>query len=113
MAFQFYKKVGNIIGQANVGYCYYLGIGTKKDFKRAAFWYENAVNNGNLTAMCNLGILYKNGEGVGKDHTKAIRLFKQSARGNYSGGFLMLVYCFECGIETNIDLQKAAELYYN
>src|SRR5207237_480369 len=42
---------------------------------------------------------------------KAFKLFEQSAEGEYLDGINMLGYCYEYGIGTNINNQKAFELY--
>ncbi|GET03244.1 kinase-like domain-containing protein [Rhizophagus clarus] len=100
-------------GQNSAGYCYDCGIGTKKDFKKAFYWYEKAANNGNRKAMHNVGRCYINGNGVEKDYNKAFESFKQSAeRGNFIG-ITKLGYCYYEGIGTKIDRQKAFESYQN
>ena len=92
----------------NVGCCYDLGMGVKKDSKKAAHWYEKAVNNGNIVAMYNLGL--KGGNGVRKDHKKAFELFKKSAEEGNSG-INKLGNCHYFGIGTSIDKQKAIKSY--
>ncbi|GET04746.1 kinase-like domain-containing protein [Rhizophagus clarus] len=51
--------------------------------------------------------------GVQKDYNKAFILFKQSAERGFSGGVMMLGYCYDKGIGITVDKQKAFELYQN
>ncbi|GBC22531.2 kinase-like domain-containing protein [Rhizophagus irregularis DAOM 181602=DAOM 197198] len=97
--------------QLEIGRFYGIGIGIKKDVKKAFYWYEKAANNGNIVAMYNLGHYYKDGDDVKKDYNKAFKLFKQSAEGGYSNGITMLGYCYFNGIGIEIDVRKTFELY--
>lgn len=36
-----------------VGYCYNLGLGTKKDLRQAIFWYQRAASNDDREALGN------------------------------------------------------------
>jgi TPR repeat protein len=48
-----------------------------------------------------------NETGINKDDNKAFKLFKQSAEGEYINGIRILGYCYDDGIDTSIDKQKA------
>jgi TPR repeat protein len=71
-------------GDANslfaLGGLYTQGIMTKKDYKKAAFYFSKAVKRGHKKAMFNLAVMYYDGEGVTKDHKKAIALFNKAAK---------------------------------
>lgn len=46
----------------NLGYMYDLGLGVKKDNKKAILFYEDAASKGSIRAMYNVAFLYKNGQ---------------------------------------------------
>jgi hypothetical protein len=43
--------------------------------------------------------------------TKLLNYIKKSAKGGYSDGIKMLKYCYQMGIGTNVNKQKAYELH--
>eukprot|EP01080_Neovahlkampfia_damariscottae_P003567 gene3567-6302_t len=55
-----------------LGFCYYLGIGTKTDFGKAVELFKNSSEKGELYASAMLGICYLNGEGVEIDLDSSI-----------------------------------------
>lgn len=50
-----------------LGYMTFNGIGTKKDAKKAVYYYEDAVQRGEKRAIKPLADCYMNGIGVNKD----------------------------------------------
>ena len=58
------------------------GIGTKKSFKKAFFWYLKAAKLGDKVAQYNIYLMYRDGDGVKKDIKKAIFWLKKSAKNN-------------------------------
>ena len=75
-------ELGLAEAQFNVGVMFEDGIGTKKDFKKAAIWYEAAVAAGDKRAMNNLGNLYLDGKGVEKNKLKATDFYAMAAENN-------------------------------
>jgi TPR repeat protein len=61
-AFDLFLKAalhGESSAQHNVGYFYDVGIGTKKNIKKALFWYKKAWRNDRQTGTCiNIAKLY-------------------------------------------------------
>ncbi len=53
--------------------CYKLGIGTKKDRRRAFMWYEYAVRQGEDSALFDFGCCFSRGIGTAFDFDKAIK----------------------------------------
>lgn len=47
-----------------VGYCYDLGLGTKKDLRQAILWYQRAALNDDIEALGNLALHYEKGEAL-------------------------------------------------
>ena len=41
-----------------VGYCYDLGLGTKKDLRQAILWYRRAAKNDDKEGLGNLALHY-------------------------------------------------------
>jgi len=84
--FECYKKSaekGNVDAQAELGYCYDMGIGTDINKVKAFELYKKAADNGHIIAQYNLGKFYKNGIGVKKDKVKAFEYYRKSAdKGN-------------------------------
>jgi TPR repeat protein len=53
-ALQWYEKAaisGNINAQLNLGFAYIGGLGTKVDYKKAAFWIHKAKDTGSEKAI--------------------------------------------------------------
>src|SRR5204863_55450 len=86
-----------------LGYFNYDGIGTSIDEQKAFELYQKAANLGNSVAQHNLAHVYW----LDKNYNKAFELFKKSAEGGCSDGMMMLGYCYNFGIGTSIDKQKA------
>ncbi len=58
-----------------IGIHYYLGLGTRKDYKKAREWFEKAATQGYPDAQFNLGLLYEKGLGVENDYNMAFMWF--------------------------------------
>lgn len=78
---------GDNLSQITVGAMYENGIGTCKNYQRAAEYYEKSALQGNAVAMYLLGCLYefgKNGnQGIAKNSEKGFELIQESARRGY------------------------------
>lgn len=74
---------GNKMGQAYLGYCYQLGIGTSKDKKKAFEWYQKSASGEepNDLGIFNLAKCYQFGNGCKKNLSMALDLFNKV---NYS-----------------------------
>jgi TPR repeat protein, SEL1 subfamily len=68
----------------NLGYCYYKGEGTTKDFKQAFFWFKKAAEANNPYGMDSLADCYYNGEGTEKDLVQAFYWYKKAAEADNS-----------------------------
>jgi TPR repeat protein len=113
IAFELSKKLaekGYLGGLNLLGYCYCSGIGTDIDMQKSFDLYQKAADLGNPKAQYNLAVMYEDG-GFVKNDLKAFKLSKKSAESGYSGGIMMLGYCYQCGIGVYVDKQKAFELY--
>jgi TPR repeat protein len=70
---------GDARAQQALAWMYYEGQGRKKDFEKAAYWYDKAAEQGNVTAQINAG-LYYHGNGKEHDLSKAFELWQQAAQ---------------------------------
>lgn len=62
---------GDAKAQVFVGYLYETGQGVKRDYAKAAKWYEKAARQGNVTAQTQLGDMYRQGRGVPQNYVLA------------------------------------------
>ena len=77
-------KLGLVEAQFNLGIMFEDGLGTERNFKKAASWYQRAATSGDERALNNLGNMYWHGKGVSKDKLKAEALFALAVQGNSS-----------------------------
>ncbi|RHZ66320.1 hypothetical protein Glove_308g35 [Diversispora epigaea] len=56
-AFEWYKKAAenDTYSQYKLGFCFYEGLGTKKDIVKAIYWFNKAKENGDTDANELLG----------------------------------------------------------
>jgi uncharacterized protein len=73
-------KAGNDDAQFALGYMYFYGISTAKNFAAAVAWLKQAVAQDNRSAEALLGFAYDNGYGVPQDYVMAIRYYKHAAQ---------------------------------
>lgn len=72
-------RMGHKESMFNLGYSYYYGEGTTKNYDLAVYWYRKAAELGMNKAWTNLGVCYRNGNGVVKDTDRALELYKKAA----------------------------------
>jgi TPR repeat protein len=65
--------------QCELGMMFYTGRGLPKDDSKAAYWFQNAAEQGSDFAQNNLGVMYYEGQGVRKDYAKALYWYQKSA----------------------------------
>lgn len=77
----------------NLGYCYYWGIGTQRNFALAVDCFRKAIELGDVTVSAhNLAERYYSGQGVEKDYEKAIYYHRMAARHRYPDSICRLGY---------------------
>ena len=64
-------KQGDALAQNYAGIQYYLGFGTKRNYRQAKEWFQKSAIQGFADAQYNLGAMYENGEYVEQDYTTA------------------------------------------
>ncbi|MEM6781157.1 MAG: peptidoglycan-binding protein [Pseudomonadota bacterium] len=85
--------------------------GVEQDFTRAAFWFEEAANNGIANASYNLGVLNHQGLGVEQDLTKAMYWYREAAQSNHPEAQYNLGIAHIEGIGTDYNPQLAATFF--
>ncbi len=93
-----------------LGIMYEKGFGTKKDYKKAMYWYEKSIKDGFQKAYCNLGGIYLNGTGTAVDKEKAVEYFSLGAENNDPRSLFMLAKCYYRGLGTQKNVNKAINL---
>ncbi len=105
---------GNPEAQHDLAAIYTAGHGgVTQDYKRAAFWFEQAANAGVANARYNLGVLYHQGIGVPRDIEKALYWYRQAADLNHPEAQYNLGIAYIEGIGLEYDPQKAAWYFEN
>lgn len=81
-------EYGHRQAQYDAGNMYLDGIGTKKNFERAYYWFHRAADQGDADSLNKLGWMCEAGLGVPRDHAKAVNWFRQAAeRGHLEAQF--------------------------
>jgi len=97
--------------QLQLGFCFAVGRGVKKDEQEAVQWYRRAAEGGNSRAQFDLGNCYAHGNGVGMDDAEAAKWWKLAAdQGDAKSLFNLGVYTMNGrGVEQSDE--EAAELF--
>lgn len=91
-------ETGNAEAQFDIGYAYYTGEGTQRDYTSAAMWFKRSAKQNFAKAQYNLAYCYMNGRGVPRDYDKAFSLLLESAGNNYKRAQLTLADCYARGV---------------
>lgn len=91
-------ETGNAEAQFDIGYAYYSGEGTERDYTTAAMWFKRSAKQKFAKALYNLAYCYMNGRGVPRDYDKAYSLLLESAETNYKRAQLTLADCYARGV---------------
>jgi len=69
--------------QYALGFMYYDGYGTEKDYFQSAYWYQRAAEQEHGNAQQELARMYSKGEGVKQNHEQAMKWYKKAAGQGY------------------------------
>ncbi len=118
-SFKWYKAsadegtTGYSAAQAYVGYCYFHGLGVKKDLESAFKYYLRAAEQGYAGAQCNVGMCYERSYGLPKkDMNEALKWFRLAADQGDAAGLFNVAYYYEKGAgDVTQSWTKAFEFY--
>ena len=87
-----------------LGWMYYRGIGTKRNYKKAYHWFEKGAINGSEQALFFRASMLQRGRGVKQDQQRAFALFSDLSRkyANPHAAF-KLSLAYEKGIGCEVD----------
>lgn len=78
-------RSGDPLSQVLVGHMLRDGLGVERDEKKAAFWYEQAHDQGDANGSFNLAVMIETGRGVRRDFERAGRYYLSAANGGHPG----------------------------
>lgn len=102
---------GQAEAQHELGECYELGNGVKKDEGKAVEWYRKAAGQGYAAAQYNLGECYQFGIGVASDKDEAAEWYRKAAEQGYAKAQHKLGYCYQYGMGVGKDAEQAAKWF--
>ena len=73
-------EAGDREAQNYLGVHYYLGLGVRRDWNQALYWYEKAAKQGDPKAQLNYGLMFHNAYGTQKDIVTAFKWYYASYR---------------------------------
>lgn len=84
-------QAGSAQAQTDLGWCHEYGVGTAKNARQAAEWYEKAAAQGHAGSQAQLGLMYDTGMGgLAKNEQRAAQLYQQAASaGDPTGQFYL------------------------
>lgn len=113
-AFEDYKSkalLGDPASQYELGDCYHLGIGVRRDDSEAFSWYRRGAENGNLQAQWSMGWCYYYAIGVAKDYVQAVEWYRKAAEQGHVMAQASLAECYNKGIGVLKDEVEALAYY--
>lgn len=97
--------------QYQLAQMYAGGRGTRRDYRAARRWYQQAADGGSVMAVYQLGVLHYRGLGGPRDFDKARGLFTRAAQQGYAGAQYMLATMYVEGVGVTAD-EKLARRWY-
>lgn len=104
-------EAGHVPAQSYLGFCYYQGVGVKRDPFKAIKWIEKAAFQGDIKACNNLGWLLANGDEVVRDYRKAAYWFKKASDVGMPMAQAQLADLYRQGLGVETDTIVARSLY--
>lgn len=98
---------GDARAQFLLGLMHERGCPGEKDFKKAAEWYQKAIDQGFRPAFIGMGRLWIEGRLGEKNYEKAFEMFSKAAEKGYPGALAELGYDLYWGNDIEKDVKKA------
>lgn len=100
----------------NMGTLYYNGdenIPLKQNKEKAFYWLNLSADKGSFIGAIKAGDIAQSGDGISKNEKVAFDLYEKALKNKIHGtAYERLAFCYENGIGTGIDEQKAQEYYF-
>ncbi|MFZ5986401.1 MAG: hypothetical protein ACOYWZ_04635, partial [Bacillota bacterium] len=100
----------------NIGRLYYVSnenISFKQNKEKAFYWLNLSADKGSFIGAIEAGDMARSGDGIFKNEKVAFDLYKKALENKIHGtAYERLAYCYENGIGTDKDQQKAQEYYF-
>lgn len=112
-AFKYYEMAAgqnSPIAQNNLGSLYFNGIGTERNYLKAAQQFALAAQNGSDDAAVNLAFIYLSSKGKDNMRQEAINLFTQAAKAGNNTAKFMAGYAYYKGFQVEKNDHKAIAL---
>jgi TPR repeat protein len=109
--FQKEAQSGLADAQNGLGFCYFHGIGVKKDSKEAVKYYQLAAAQEDIAALNNLALCYENGDGIEKNLAKAAECHQRAANKKDINGQFNFALCCKKGEGVAQDDRKAFQYF--
>ncbi|KAB0264988.1 tetratricopeptide repeat protein, partial [Microvirga brassicacearum] len=105
---------GYVPAQTDLGVTHALGLGTKADPAKAAFWYGKAADQGEVIARTNLARMKELGNGIPKDEKGAVELYEKALKDGRAQYYLGKMYQEGRGVKADpllalMFIRKAAD----
>lgn len=97
---------GDVSAQNVLAYCYYFGVGVKKDKNKAMALYKHGSDSGDATAMSSLGAVHFSARAF----DGAVPLLKMAADQGSAAGLIYLATCHRYGYGVQKNEKKAFQL---
>jgi len=94
-----------------LAYCYQEGWYAKQDYKKAAYWYSEAIKKREPIGFLFLGQLYQDGHGIKKDGRKAAILYRKALKMGVLAAAYHIGNLYDYG-STNFRRNKRLAIYW-
>ncbi|MFA6003080.1 MAG: PDZ domain-containing protein [Elusimicrobiota bacterium] len=98
--------------QANLGFLYYKGQGTARDYDQALHWLRQAASGGSASACFYIGLMSYHGEGLPQSPTEAYYWWRQAAERGFPGAQHNLGHLYFSGEGVTRDLVQSYRWYW-
>lgn len=98
-------------GYGMLGFCYWAGKGTERDYDKAFHYYLLDAEFGDDISMYNVGCCYSHGQGTPVDEKKAVYWYQKAVDAGYNGACYNLALRYYSGRGCTKDYAKAKSLF--
>jgi hypothetical protein len=104
-------QAGNVAAMNDLGVLYSVGGSVPRDYSKALYWYQKAIDGGSPGAMSNLGMMYLYGVGLPRDYANAFRWFQHAAEHGNAHAMYSVAVMADIGMGTSRDPGLARAMY--